>query len=160
MWGRFLCHFHIMSQDTRRISRYLYCTNRKDLFFFLSLFLPSFLEEKYPLLLFSHKALQLILSYAILCYLFLANSSDYIFVHQKWLMESIGLNISEKYTRILVWRCLEGHWEAPGWTSQAGLVSCVSWPVCHLKPWKSKHSPGDSCGEYLPNISYSRNTVT
>lgn len=41
-------------------------------------------------------------------------------------MESIEVNIDEKYARILVWKYLEGHSEACGSTRQAELVSSVS----------------------------------
>lgn len=72
------------------------------------------------------KALQFMSGYVILFYLLLANSSGDIFVHKKWHMESTGVNISEKWVRIFVWKCLEGHSEACGLTRQAELVSSVS----------------------------------
>lgn len=78
------------------------------------------------MLLYLHKALQFILGYVIPFYLLLANSCDDIFVHKKWLMESIEVNIDEKYARIFVWKCLEGHSEACGSSRQAELVSSVS----------------------------------
>lgn len=73
-----------------------------------------------------HKALQFMSGYVILFYLLLANSSDDIFIHKKWLMESTGVDIREKWARAFVWKCLEGHSEACGLTRQAELVSSVS----------------------------------
>lgn len=73
-----------------------------------------------------HKALQFMSGYVILFYLLLAYSSDDIFIHKKWLMKSTGVNISEKWDRVFVWKCLEGHSEACGLTRQAELVSSVS----------------------------------
>lgn len=77
------------------------------------------------LLLYLHKALQFILGCYSL-YLLLANLSHDIFVHKKWLMESTGVNIDEKYARIFVWKCLEGRSEGCGSTRPAELVSRVS----------------------------------
>lgn len=38
---------------------------------------------------------------------------------KKWPMEGTGVSISEKWARVFVWKCLEGHSEACGLTRQA-----------------------------------------